>query len=227
MTRAVVDTSVLVSALIGGAESSPALVVRACREGRIEGDERSPRRPPLRVLLRGRAVCHSCERRVAFVVRSSRGRDYDPSDHSSAPSGKSPATERPDRANGQARTRLRTRREAEANAALGDRTGADDTAAAKDGAGGRRSRHDTVRARIPPHPQTAIISLLFAGAVALVLPLCAPCVALCRQKLLCGGLLNHSKPLHYQGFLPEPSSGFEPLIPSLRERKRVTPTGAA
>lgn len=35
MTRAVVDTSVLVSALIGGAESSPALVVRACREGRL------------------------------------------------------------------------------------------------------------------------------------------------------------------------------------------------
>lgn len=35
MTRAVIDTSVLVSALIGGAESSPALVVRACREGRL------------------------------------------------------------------------------------------------------------------------------------------------------------------------------------------------
>jgi putative PIN family toxin of toxin-antitoxin system len=35
VTRAVVDTSVLVSALIGGAGSSPALVVRACREGRL------------------------------------------------------------------------------------------------------------------------------------------------------------------------------------------------
>ena len=56
---------------------------------------------------------------------------------------------------------------------------------------------------------------------------CCPCVALSRQNLLRGGLLESQKPPYYQGFLPKPSSGFEPLTPSLRVSRGGVPARRA